>query len=177
MNNIFLKETPNQINRKKTKGMKISKTYVMWSKVTIYSWLLSSQCAHSLLVVLSCTKNTVFRVNCWNLCPRMAEPNYPYTWEDLSPEDDATVKKSFGENGQSRNLVRFVFIINLLVLTVRSNPDLIRVGISFRNHYKRVWNIKVDFYVHSVFTTKVMNNFPLQITLIWMVNWSKIRQN
>ena len=40
------------------------------------------------------------------ICYRMADPTYPFTWEDLSPEDDVTVKKHYGEKGKCRNLVR-----------------------------------------------------------------------
>ena len=31
---------------------------------------------------------------------------YPYTWEDLSQEDEATVKRHYGSLGKCRNLVR-----------------------------------------------------------------------
>ena len=32
--------------------------------------------------------------------------SFPYTWEPLSPEDDATVKRCFGDLGSARELVR-----------------------------------------------------------------------
>jgi len=60
----------------------------------------------------------------------MAGPEYPYTWLPLSPEDEATVKRHYGELGTCRNLVR-------------SDPALIRVGSSFTNHCRRVRGIKV----------------------------------
>jgi len=60
----------------------------------------------------------------------MTETPYPFTWEQLSPEDDATVKRHFGEQGNCRNIIR-------------SDPELIRVSHSFKDHCERVRNIEV----------------------------------
>ena len=35
--------------------------------------------------------------------------DYPFTWAPISPEDDATVKRCYGELGKCRDLVRFFF--------------------------------------------------------------------
>jgi len=60
----------------------------------------------------------------------MGETNYPYLWEDLLPEDDAVVKKHYGEDGHCRDLVR-------------SNPEMIRVGSTIRHHYMRLFTMKI----------------------------------
>ena len=60
----------------------------------------------------------------------MSEVSYPYVWADLSPEDDQVVKRNYGELGHCRDIVR-------------SNPELIRVGSSIRNHYMRLFTMKI----------------------------------
>jgi len=60
----------------------------------------------------------------------MSEESYPYEWVDLSPEDDATVKSNYGELGHCRDIVR-------------SRPELIRVGSTIRQHYMRVFTMKI----------------------------------
>ena len=61
----------------------------------------------------------------------MSEESYPYEWVDLSPEDDATVKSNYGELGHCRDIVR-------------SRPELIRVGSTIRQHYMRVFTLKIS---------------------------------
>jgi len=56
--------------------------------------------------------------------------SYPYTWEPLSEQDDATVKHCFGDVSSARELVR-------------SKPELMRANASFKNHCEKVRNIKV----------------------------------
>ena len=60
----------------------------------------------------------------------MTEWTFPYDWLDLSQADDDTVKKYYGEQGFCRNIVR-------------SNPELIRVGSSIRNHFMRLYTMKI----------------------------------
>ena len=60
----------------------------------------------------------------------MSEETYPIQWVDLSPEDDQTVKKYYGELGHCRDLVR-------------SEPELIRVGASIRQHFMKLFTIKI----------------------------------
>ena len=43
--------------------------------------------------------------------PQMAD-NYTYTWESLSEEDAATVKRCFGPNGTQERVRFFVFCID-----------------------------------------------------------------
>ena len=44
----------------------------------------------------------------WTTSERMSD-DYPFTWAPISPEDDATVKRCYGELGKCRDLVRFFF--------------------------------------------------------------------
>jgi len=60
------------------------------------------------------------------------ENSYPYTWEPLSAEDDATVKRCFGDLGIAQELVRS----KPELMTMRANP-------SFKDHCDKVRNIKV----------------------------------
>ena len=60
----------------------------------------------------------------------MSEETYPIQWVDLSPEDDQTVKKYYGELGHCRDLVR-------------SEPELIRVGASIRQHFMKLFTMKI----------------------------------
>ena len=57
----------------------------------------------------------------------MMSGKYPIEWEDLSPEDDQTVKKYYGELGKCRDLVQ--------------GP--IRVGSSIRQHYMRLYTMQI----------------------------------
>jgi len=56
--------------------------------------------------------------------------DYPFTWAPISPEDDATVKRCYGELGKCRDLVR-------------SQPEMMRVTPSFADHCQRIRDIKV----------------------------------
>ena len=60
----------------------------------------------------------------------MSEASYPLEWEGLSPEDDATVKRNYGEQGHCRNIVR-------------SKPELIRLGSSIKYSFMTVFNMKI----------------------------------
>ena len=60
----------------------------------------------------------------------MSGDKYPLQWDDLSPDDDITVKKYYGELGHCRDLVR-------------SKPELIRVGNTIRHHYMRLFTMQI----------------------------------
>jgi len=60
----------------------------------------------------------------------MSGDECPLQWDDLSPEDDITVKNCYGELGHCRDLVR-------------SKPELIRVGPTIRHHYMRLFTMQI----------------------------------
>ena len=60
----------------------------------------------------------------------MSGDEYPLQWDDLSPEDDITVKNCYGELGHCRDLVR-------------SKPELIRVGPTIKHHYMRLFTMQI----------------------------------
>jgi len=60
----------------------------------------------------------------------MVGSSYPYDWVDLSPEDEATLKRNYGEMGNSRDMVR-------------SSPEMIRVGSSIRHHFMRIFSMEI----------------------------------
>ena len=60
----------------------------------------------------------------------MEEEWYPYEWIDISPQHNEVVTRSFGSLGLGRNIVK-------------SNPELIRVNSSIRDHYMRVFTMKI----------------------------------
>ena len=82
--------------------------------------------------------------------------NYPFTWAPISPEDDATVKRCYGELGKCRDLVRFFVQGKLSIFMMlkslswislqlnRSQPEMMRVTPSFADHCQRIRDIKVD---------------------------------
>jgi len=60
----------------------------------------------------------------------MVGSSYPYDWVDLSPEDEATLKRNYGEMGNSREMVR-------------SSPEMIRLGSSIRHHFMRIFSMEI----------------------------------
>ena len=60
----------------------------------------------------------------------MNEESYPYEWVDLSPQHNEVVKRSFCSLGPRRNIVK-------------SKPELIRLNSSIRDHYMRVFTMKI----------------------------------
>ena len=96
-------------------------------------------------------------VECDSLTHMMAHI-YPYTWEPLSEEDDATVKQCYGHLGHCRELVRcqesFSFTTARLLNTIffRSKPELMRATPGFQNHCEKVRNIKVRLNLSRIVT-------------------------
>ena len=104
--------------------------------------------------------------------------SYPYTWEPLSAEDDATVKRCFGDLGTAQELVRSLKMFSFKCSSPsmwchRSKPELMtmRANPSFKDHCDKVRNIKVKFEISYLLAVEYFDQ--VRPDDVWVVTHPK----